>query len=134
MTLKKILKGSLLLFVAFGLSLVPWHGSGSRAMADHVVGFNNRVAIPDIGSGLVHDQVVVTTGRTGNVEFFQCQGLFPTAARYGVLTAQIQEHYDKHHWATDPGNGVRVSGFAGNGSCTVGDTTYYVYDVFVQER
>jgi hypothetical protein len=146
MTLKKIFKGSLLIFVAFGLSVVPWHGSGSRVMADHVVSFNNRVAIPDIGSGLVHQQVLVTTGRTGNVEFPDqlfpsgyfcqgcCNGFSFTAARYGVLTGQAQEHYDKHHWDHDPGNGARVSSFSSQNSCVVGSTTYNVYDVIVEEK
>lgn len=109
--------------------LAAWHWNPAGALAAHCTGLTNRVAIPDIGEGLSHDQVLVTTGRTGNAELTTCNSVPLSVARFGVLTGQSQEHYDKHHWQHDPGKGVKLSCFAGLGSCVVGSTEYSLYDV-----
>jgi hypothetical protein len=113
-----------------------WISKTEVATGAHATGSANRVAIPNVGSGLPHDQVVVVT-RTGTgaggalipQDISVCDSYILNAATYGVVIGQGSETLQKLHWQSRPGSGDRYSAFSFLASCTWGSTTYYVYNV-----
>lgn len=101
----------------------------SPTPAGHVL----YVAIPDVGAALPQDIVLVATGRTGLVDFHECDGNLFTAAPYGPLTGTgVQGVYGKVHFSTDVGPGTRMSKFSNRTSCLFGGSQYQVFDVETQ--
>lgn len=113
-----------------------WISKTEVATGAHATGSPNRVAIPDVVSGLAHDQVIVVT-RTGTGagqaiiprDFSVCGGYAIHAATFGAVLGQGSDTVQKLHWQTKPGSGDRYSEFSFLTSCTWGGTTYFLYDV-----
>lgn len=91
-----------------------------------------RVAIPDVGVALDPDEVLVATGRTGSVDFSECDGNVVTAARYAVFLRGRNESYHKVHFSTDVEAGTKMSKFNNLTSCVIGGIQYQVYEVETQ--